>query len=376
MTADRARKNRLSNYQKKQNFRSLKMTGITRTLFVLIWCVMVMPSIAFKCDVCDCLLRQKTVRCANLGLRFLPEFNRVDPEFYDYVDLRQNLLTFIDFRGLSKFRLINLLENPISCDHGLINTDSLTEWNEVLINCKLPQFTPTQEVRTSQETKKVTQITISTPKSDGKDSDTVIGIGGVFGEASGYTKGKLEVAWGVSTTLTIFGIIGGAVSCVTMCKILQKLKLIDRRLIYSADFEAPAPERNGIELFEDLSNTVRNVFTIPRNSRVVPKHRERNVSTQDENSSVYDEEGHDEVNQDYIQVPNQRNMYFECYGGEPSDDDDEEQPGPILIKPARLRASVFMNAEALAADLGNISFQDNDDYRESIPYDTDSEEDN
>ena len=338
------------------------MSGIMRDMIVFICCMMFATSKAFQCDVCDCLVDQKTVRCANLGLRFTPELKTVNSEVFDYVDLRGNRLTFVDFSGLVKFRIVNLLDNPISCEHGLINTDLISSWNEIFINCELPMVKTTQKPTTQNPTQKTVTV-ISTPDITVFDKDTIAGIGGLFGDASAYTKGKLEVAWGLSATMTIFGIIGGLISCVTMCKILQKLKLIDRRMIHAADFEAPAPDSNRFELFEDISNTVRNVFTIPRNSRISP-------SSQSETNCS---DNHDEPRQDYIQVPNQRNMYFECFGGEPSDD---EEVDPVIIRPARLRPPMFMNTDALTADLDNFSLHDNDDYREAISYDTDSEEDN
>ena len=353
------------------------MVGITSQMFVIVCWMVIVTTKALQCDVCECLPEQKTVRCANRGLRFLPELSTLDARVYDYVDLRQNLLTFVDFSGPVKFRMINLLENPVSCEHGLINTAQIKHTNEILINCELPKVKMSTTTTTTQIPVTVQQIKITTPENFDLEKDTVKGIGGLFGEAQAYTNGKLEVAWGLSPTMTVFGIVGGLFSCITMCKILQKLKLIDRRMVYAADFEAPAPQTNRIELFEDISNSVRNVFTINKNSRITPKDNKgkKEHSQAETNCDFNSEDGiQEEPHQEYIQVPKKpRNMYFECYGGETS---DEETADPVILRPARLRPSMFMNTEALATDLENISFHDNDDYRESIPFDTDSEDDN
>ena len=92
------------------------------------------------------------------------------------------------------------------------------------------------------------------PPSNNPDT-AVVGLG-AYGDAEAYTKGKLELAWGISTSLTICGIIGGLVTCLTLNKILQRIRVLDNRFKSQNDFEAPRPNTPPTSLFEDITDGV------------------------------------------------------------------------------------------------------------------------
>ncbi len=221
------------------------------------WCASVDAQEHLVCRMGDCNRDMRIIRCNGAGLRFLPDLTRANPAVFHTLDLRANELTFIDFRKIVKFRVVNLQGNPLSCDHGLLNTDVITDHNTIYIDCVIPNvrtFRPPQSTdfngfSTSQVNRHESTTTLDNPDT------TVVGLG-AYGDAEAYTKGKLELAWGISTSLTICGIIGGVVTCLTLNKILQRIRVLDSRFKNQNDFEAPRPNTPPTSLFEDLTDGV------------------------------------------------------------------------------------------------------------------------
>ena len=93
-------------------------------LVTVIW-IILKPVEGRRCaGVCECDDDFSAVDCQNKALRFVPDFAGLT--HYDELNLRYNKLTFIDFAKLKDFRLINILNNPLNCAHGLMNVDALT----------------------------------------------------------------------------------------------------------------------------------------------------------------------------------------------------------------------------------------------------------
>ncbi len=90
------------------------------------------------CRMCDCNRDLRIIRCAGAGLRYLPDLTWANPAVYHNLDLRGNELTFVDFKKIVKFRIVNLQNNPLSCEHGLLNTNFITLHNVIYIDCEIP----------------------------------------------------------------------------------------------------------------------------------------------------------------------------------------------------------------------------------------------
>ncbi len=253
-------------------------------LAAVIW-IILKPVETRRCaGLCECDEDFSIVDCQNRALRFVPDLSGLT--HYDELNLRHNKLTFVDFAKLKEFRLINILDNPLNCVHGLMNVDALTPFNIVLSDCTIPgvntRYPPSERhVTTSSEVSSdygETQSEISvTTAVDRNDAETekVSLAGGLLGEADAFTKGKLEIAWGISTSLTIVGILGGVITCWTLAKIMRKLKDIDTRMRRADDFHAAPPAQKGFNLFEDLSSRVSAAFS----SSVAPSSSETSNDT-------------------------------------------------------------------------------------------------
>ncbi len=198
----------------------------------------------------------KMIRCNGAGLRFLPDLSWVNPAVFQTLDLRGNDLTFIDFKKIVKFRVVNLQGNPLSCEHGLLNTGVITDHNTIYIDCVIPGATSFKPPQSDSATFSSSRVNRDETTTIFENPDTTLVGVGAFGEAEAYTRGKLELAWGISTSLTICGIIGGLVTCLTLNKILQRIRVLDSRIKRQDDFEAPRPDTPPTSLFEDLSARV------------------------------------------------------------------------------------------------------------------------
>ncbi len=210
------------------------------------------------CRMCDCNRAMKIIRCTGAGLRFLPDLTWANPAVFNTLDLRGNDLTFIDFKKVVKFRTVHLENNPISCEHGLLNAGYITDHNVIYTDCNVPgvkTFRPPQPTDFPDFHSSQTNNADTTSNVFEKTDTALIGMG-AFGEAEAFTKGKLEVAWGISTSLTICGIIGGLVTCLTLNKILQRIRNLDARIKRRDDFEVPRPNTPPTSLFEDITEGV------------------------------------------------------------------------------------------------------------------------
>ncbi len=231
------------------------------------------------CRTCDCNRDLKTVRCNGRGLRFVPDLTWANAAVFSTIDLRDNEITFVDFNRLVKFRVINIQNNPISCSHGLINVRSITVHNQVYIDCEIPGVRtmrtprpqdfisdPHRQTRHTDEPSTVFIRSTNNPTHQRpfENADTMFTGLGAQGEAEAYTKGKLELAWGVSTSLTICGLIGGLVTCYTLSKLAQRIKYLDMRMRRQDDFEAPRPNTPPRSLFEDITDGIAQAFTSSR----------------------------------------------------------------------------------------------------------------
>ncbi len=371
-------------------------------VLVLLW--FVQPVKSMRCGgVCDCDQDFGTVDCQNRGLRYVPDFSTINPRSYDELNLKHNGITFIDFQKLKDFRLINVLDNPINCNHGLMNVEALSAYNIVLIDCTIPgvntRYPPThRHIPTSTEAGSdyaqsvitdsdvTTDTQVSTLK---RDDEKVTVAAGVLGEADAFTKGKLEIAWGISTSLTIVGILGGVITCWTLTKILRKLKSLEFRMKRSDDFHADPPPQRGIKLFDDLSSRV----SAAMSSSVGPSDTTSNDTDQQASGSM----------------PSARwqksrasrvNFAWDAFGGSSSEEDAETDnlytPGDndeggdggagasvqepktsnsknpfFRIRPARFPSSPA--PDTLATQVGDISISDPSNYRSPQKNSSDSE---
>ena len=231
------------------------------------------------CRTCECNRDLKTIRCNDRGLRFVPDLTWANAGVFSTIDLRGNEITFVDFNRLVKFRVINIQNNPISCTHGLINVRSITIHNILYIDCKIPGV---KRWRTPDPRDFITHHTPQTPTDepehqttiefDPKTIDTMIAAAGAYGKADAFTKGKFELAWGLSTSLTICGLIGGLITCYTLSKLMQKIKHLDMKLKRHEDFEAPRPNTPPRSLFDDITEGISQAFSANR-SRNSGKNR-------------------------------------------------------------------------------------------------------
>ena len=300
-------------------------------VLALLW--LVQPAKAVRCGgVCDCDYDFGTVDCQNKGLRYVPDFDDINPRTYDELNLKHNRITFLDFAKLKDFRLINVLDNPINCGHGLMNVESLSAYNIVLIDCVIPgintRYPPThRHIPTSTEagsdyadtvitdsglstdSQVSTDSQLSTTK---RDAEKVTMAAGVLGEADAFTKGKLEIAWGISTSLTIVGILGGVITCWTLTKILRKLKAVEYRLKRADDFHSDPPAQKGIKLFDDLSSRVSAALS----SSVGPSNSDSTSNGTEQQASNHSAHWHKSR-------ASRVNFTWDAFGGSSSDEDDE-----------------------------------------------------
>ncbi len=364
-------------------------------VLTLLW--LVQPTKAVRCGgVCECNRDFGSVDCQNKALRFVPDFSTINRHAYDELNMKHNQLTFIDFNKLKDFRLINVLDNPINCNHGLMNVEALSPYNIVLIDCVIPgvntRYPPTdRHIQSSTEAGSDYDDSLSTASSVSTDTrlstvkndpEKVTLAAGVLGEADAFTKGKLEIAWGISTSLTIIGIVGGIITCWTLTKILRKLKAVEYRMKRADDFQAEPPTQRGIKLFDDLSSRVSAALSSsvgPSSSETTSNNTDQASGSANRSSAYWQKKRASRVN-----------FTWDAFGGSSTEEDEEtdnlctskdndargdggsgarntvpktiNSKNPFFrIRPTRFAAPP--GEDSLVAQVGDISISDSATYR-------------